>query len=327
MAENKEIILVVEDDTPLREALAEILISEGFTVLDAANGQEALMMMMEVVPDLILSDISMPVMDGLTFFGKVRERVDWVAVPFIFLTARGERQQVLLGKDLGAEEYLVKPIMADELLMSIRSKLSRSRQLRLVQLRDSYEASLTMLANAIEVRDQYTRGHVERVKAYAIVIAEEIRPEKTFIEAVRFGAILHDIGKIHVRESVLCKTTKLTDMEWNELLQHPVTGAEMIKDIPYLAKAIPVVRYHHERWDGQGYPEKLGGHEIPLSARIVAVADSYDAMTTDRPYRQSIGPHLAYDEIVDKAGTVYDPGVVDAFQTIWAEDRFVVSAD
>lgn len=324
-AENKEILLIVEDDTPMREALHEILVNEGFRVLDAHNGQEALLIMGEVVPDMVLSDISMPVMDGLTFFRRVREHPDWISIPFIFLTARGERQQILLGKDLGAEEYLVKPIMADELLTTIRARLSRSRQLRLVQLRDSYEASLTMLANAIEVRDQYTRGHVERVMSYAVVIAREIRPEKAFVEAVRFGAILHDIGKIHVRESVLRKTTKLTEVEWAELCQHPVTGAEMIKDIPYLARAIPVVRHHHERWDGQGYPEKLGGNDIPLSARIVTVADSFDAMTTNRPYRQAMTPTLAYNEIVDNAGILYDPGVVTAFQNTWTDEKLTIN--
>jgi putative two-component system response regulator len=277
------------------------------------------------VPDLILSDISMPEMDGLTFFEEVRSQAGWVTIPFIFLTARGERQQILLGKDLGAEDYLVKPILPDELMTAIRARLARARQLRLVQLRQSYEASLTMLANAIEVRDQYTRGHVERVTLYAVVIAKELETESQFVEDVRFGAILHDIGKIHVRESVLRKKTALTDKEWAELTRHPVTGAEMIKDIPYLMPAVPAVRYHHERWDGQGYPEGLAGQNIPLSARIVAVADAFDAMTTDRPYRLAMGEDLAYQEIVDQAGTHYDPDVVTAFQRVWAAKKLVLT--
>jgi putative two-component system response regulator len=274
---------------------------------------------------LILSDISMPEMDGLTFFEEVRSQAGWVTIPFIFLTARGERQQILLGKDLGAEDYLVKPILPDELMTAIRARLARARQLRLVQLRQSYEASLTMLANAIEVRDQYTRGHVERVTLYAVVIAKELETESQFVEDVRFGAILHDIGKIHVRESVLRKKTALTDKEWAELTRHPVTGAEMIKDIPYLMPAVPAVRYHHERWDGQGYPEGLAGQNIPLSARIVAVADAFDAMTTDRPYRLAMGEDLAYQEIVDQAGTHYDPDVVTAFQRVWAAKKLVLT--
>jgi putative two-component system response regulator len=323
--ETKETVLVVEDDTLMREALQEIIEDNGFRVIEAGHGQEALLIMSEVVPDLIVSDISMPLMDGLTFFHKVRERASWVSIPFIFLTARGERQQILLGKDMGAEEYLVKPVMPEELLRTIRARLARSRQLRLAQLQESYEASLTMLANAIEVRDQYTRGHVERVTSYAVTIAQGMNLDRQLIEAIRFGAILHDIGKIHVRESILRKRSPLTKEEWNELSRHPVTGAEMIKDIPYLVPAVPAVRYHHERWDGQGYPEGLSGVQIPLPARIVTVADSLDAMTTDRPYRKGLSPELAYQEIVDNAGTQYDPRVVSAFQKVWAEGKLALS--
>lgn len=320
-ANSEEIILIVEDDTLMREALQEILENRGFRVLEAKHGQDALLIMSEIVPNLIISDISMPLMDGLTFFKKVREQPSWVSIPFIFLTARGERQQILLGKDMGAEEYLVKPVPPDELLRAIRARLARSRELRLVQVQESYESSLTMLANAIEVRDQYTRGHVERVRNYAIILAHEIRPEKQFVETIRFGAILHDIGKIHVRESVLRKKTALTEEEWAELSRHPETGAEMLKDIPYLVPAIPAVRHHHERWDGTGYPDGLAGNQIPLAARIVAVADGLDAMTTDRPYRMAMNANSAYQTLVDNSGKVYDPEVIKSFQKLWNEGK------
>jgi putative two-component system response regulator len=324
-AETGEIVLIVEDDTLMREALQEILENRGFRVVEAKHGQDALLIMSEVVPDLIISDISMPLMDGLTFFRKVRERPGWVSIPFIFLTARGERQQILQGKDMGAEEYLVKPIPPDDLLRAIRARLTRSRELRLVQVQESYEASLTMLANAIEVRDQYTRGHVERVRNYAVIIAQEIKPDKQFVETVRFGAILHDIGKIHVRESVLCKRTPLTEAEWHELSLHPLTGAEMLKDIPYLVPAIPTVRHHHERWDGKGYPDRLANIQIPLAARIVAVADALDAMTTDRPYRMAMNSKLAYQDLVDNSGKLYDPEVIEVFQRVWDEGKITIN--
>lgn len=325
MAETKETILVVEDDFLMGQALREILELDGFQVLNAKDGEDALQVMSEEAPDLIVSDISMPHMDGLTFFDAVRERPGWVSIPFIFLTARGERQQILLGKDMGAEEYLVKPVPPTELLRAIRARLTRSRQLRMVQLRASYEASLTMLANAIEVRDQYTRGHVERVTDYSVTIAQAVKPEEKFIDQVRFGAILHDIGKIHVRESVLRKKGPLTDDEWEELKRHPVTGAEMIKDIPYLKPAIPAVRHHHERWDGKGYPDELSGAQIPLAARIVAVADSLDAMTTNRPYHKALSATHAYEEIVNNAGTQYDPEVVKAFQKLWTDGKITIN--
>ena len=321
IANTEETLLIVEDIVLMRQTLEEILGEAGFKVFGAGNGQEALNLMTKVVPDIIVSDISMPIMDGLTFFHKVRERSEWMTIPFIFLTAQGDPEQVLKGKDIGAEEYLVKPIMPDELLRAIRAKLTRSRQLRLVQLRDSYEATLTMLANAIEVRDYYTRGHVERVKAYAVAIAEKIKPDETFIEDVRFGAILHDIGKIHIKESILRKTAPLTEAEWAEMQKHPTIGAEMIKDIPYLARAIAAVRYHHERWDGRGYPEGLKGKEIPLLARIVSVADAFDAMTSNRSYQPAISPRRAYQKIMEGAGTQYDPSVVRVFQKVCAEGK------
>lgn len=325
LAESNETVLIVEDETLMREALQEILENRGFRALEAKHGQDALLIMAEVVPDLIISDISMPLMDGLTFFRKVRENPDWVSIPFIFLTARGERQQILEGKDLGAEDYLVKPVPPDELLRAIRARLARSRELRLVQVQAAYEASLTMLANAIEVRDEYTRGHVERVRNYSVVIAQEIRPEKPFVESIRFGAILHDIGKIHVRERVLRKRTPLTEIEWAELKRHPETGAEMLKDIPYLVPAIPAVRHHHERWDGKGYPDGLATYEIPLSARIVAVADALDAMTTNRPYRMAMNAKLAFQDLVDNAGKIYDPEVIKVFRKLWGEGKITVN--
>ena len=325
LAESNETVLIVEDETLMREALQEILENRGFRALEAKHGQDALLIMAEVVPDLIISDISMPLMDGLTFFRKVRDNPDWVSIPFIFLTARGERQQILEGKDLGAEDYLVKPVPPDDLLRAIRARLARSRELLLVQVQASYEGSLTMLANAIEVRDEYTRGHIERVRNYSVIIARELRPEKAFVENIRFGAILHDIGKIHVRESVLRKRTPLTEAEWAELKRHPETGAEMLKDIPYLVPAISAVRHHHERWDGKGYPDGLAGYDIPLSARIVAVADGLDAMTTNRPYHTALNAEVAYEELVDDAGKVYDPEVIRIFQKLWGEGKIAVN--
>ena len=318
---SQETILIVEDNPILREGLQEMLELEGFGVFTAANGQLALDEMGDRTPDLILSDIAMPVMDGLAFFSAVRDRSEWVSIPFVFLTARGEREDVLIGKDLGAEDYLVKPVTREDLITVVNSRLARSHQLHVVQLQQAYETSLAVLANAIEVRDQYTRGHVERVMAYAFAIAENLNDHEFDPEQLRFGAMLHDIGKIHIRETTLCKDDSLTSDEWSEIKMHPSTGAEMIKDIPYLSPAIPVVRYHHERWDGSGYPQGLNGEDIPLVARIVTVADGFDAMTTDRPYSQARSLEQAHQEIVDGSGTRYDPSVVEAFLKAWGSGR------
>lgn len=313
----KDIVLVVEDETFLRQGLCDTLQQEGFTVFTAVHGRDALAQMEQVHPDLILSDIAMPEMDGIALLRTVRARPEWTAIPFVFLTARGERHDVMAGRDIGAEDYLVKPVLPEELVAAIRSRLARARQLQLIQLRQAYEASLTMLANAIEVRDHYTRGHVERVTAYAEVLARYMGLDGIQQEQVRWGAILHDIGKIHVRESVLRKSGPLTDEEWAEIHRHPVTGEEMIKGIHYLALAAPTIRHHHERWDGRGYPDALHGEAIPLVARIVAVADTFDAMTTDRSYRPAHSLATAYQTITQEAGTSYDPAVVTAFRQAW----------
>jgi putative two-component system response regulator len=318
---SKGIILIVEDNQILQDGLRDILDMEDYTVLTAGDGQEAIKLMEQILPDLILSDIAMPVMDGYVFFDAVRSRTDWVTIPFVFLTARGEREDVLNGKRLGVEDYLVKPLSREELITAVRARLARSQQLQVVQLQQAYEASLTVLANAIDIRDPYTRGHVERVTAYTQELANQLGINGQVLENLRFGAILHDIGKIIVQENSLFKQDPLDEEEWFEIKKHPVTGADMIKDIPFLASAMPVVRYHHERWDGKGYPEHLSGDQIPIGARIVAVADGFDAMTIDRPYRSALSLQQAYDEILRCSGGQFDPEIVRAFQKAWKEGK------
>jgi putative two-component system response regulator len=316
----QEIILIAEDNGVLRLALEEMLSIEGFVVLAAANGVEALSHMEVLTPSLIISDIAMPEMDGYAFFEHVRANPDWISIPFIFLTARGTKDDILTGKDLGAEDYLVKPLNRVELLTAVRARLERSRQLRVVRLREAYEASLTMLANAIEARDQYTRGHVERVTAYAMLLAKQLGWQGKRLEDLRFGAILHDIGKIHVRETTLRKNGPLNQSEWDEIRQHPTIGASMVKDIPYLQPAIPAIQYHHEQWSGNGYPHGLAGEEIPIMARIVSVADAFDAMTTTRAYQKARTLQEAYEEILKGSKNRYDPTIVSAFSRIWELD-------
>lgn len=314
-------LLIVEDHDILREGLQILLESEGYHVVPAAHGLEALEKMEKITPDLIMSDISMPEMDGYELYNEVRSRSEWVTIPFIFLTARGERTDVFTSKKLGVEDYLVKPVERHELVTTIHSRLERSRQLMLAQLQQAYEASLIMLANAIELRDRYTRGHVERVMHYSMVIAEQLGWSQSQLKVLQFGAILHDIGKIYVQEGILSKAGPLDDAEWVEMKQHTVVGAELLLKIPYLTQAIPIIRFHHERWDGSGYPLGLVGEEIPLGARIVSVADSFDAMTSARIYQKPVSKDTALQEIKNGSGTKYDPAVVDAFVTAW--DRVV----
>ncbi len=315
-----ETILIVEDNQVLREGLREILAIEGYHVLCASNGKEALQEMSTFNPDLILSDLAMPEMDGFEFLRAVRSRPEWVTIPFLILTARGEKDDVLIGKSLGAEDDLVKPLTRQELLTAVNARLSRAQEIKIAQLHQAYEDSLTALANAIDVRDPYTRGHVERVTAYAQILAQQMGIRDGFLEQIRFGSILHDIGKIVIQDEVLLKANPLTPDEWKKMKQHPITGAEMIKDISYLAPAAPIIRHHHERWDGTGYPDGLKEEQIPLGARIVAVADSFDAMSIDRPYRNGRSLEDAYQEILNCSGSHFDPQVVKAFQRAWRQN-------
>lgn len=312
-----ETILLVEDSDVLRQGLRSLLEQENYVVVTGGNGIEALEQLQSVTPDLILADILMPEMDGYALFEAIRSHPDWISIPFIFLTARRERKHILAGKRLGADDYLLKPISPDDLLTAIRSRLGRSQQLLLAQIQESYETTLIMLANAIEVRDPYTRGHVERVMNYAQTIAEYLGWSSTEINNLRFGSILHDIGKIHISEEILCKESTLSEEEWVEMRKHPEMGAELIKDIHYLQPASPVILYHHERWDGSGYPYGLRGEKIPVVARIIAIADSFDAMTTKRPYREELLPEQAFREIISWQGKQYDPLIVEAFQQVW----------
>lgn len=329
----RELLLVVEDDPAMLVALRDILEAAGYPVLAAANGQQALELLSGQTPALILSDISMPVMDGIELFHAVRRLPIGAGIPFIFLTARGTREDIFAAKTLGADDYITKPITSQELLSAVHARLQRTGELMLAQLKAAYKASLSMLANAIEARDRSTRSHVERVSAYAAAIARELAWDDERIDALEFGAILHDIGKIGVREAVLCKTGKLSADEWQEMRQHPEVGARMIEPIPYLARAIPIVLHHHERWNGSGYPRGLASEAIPEPARLLAVVDTFDAMTSDRPYRPAVSPESALEEIVRQSGVQFDPAMVDAFRRCWVRgdiaritDQFGASA-
>ncbi len=306
-------VFVVDDNAFFRIGLREVLRRAGYLVVEAENGERALQKMKASTPDLIISDISMPVMDGYAFFQAVRENPEWVGIPFIFLTAYNTQDDIIQGKKLGVEDYLTKPIDHDELLITVQAKLARFRELKLLQLQFAYEASLTMLANAIEVRDSYTRGHVERVTAYAEAMAQALQWAQEEINILRFGAILHDIGKIQIPGDILRKPAPLTAEERKEIQTHPVVGAQMLSGVPFLRKAAPIVRHHHERWDGKGYPDGLKEEEIPIGARIVTIVDTFDAITTTRPYRAARSPEVAKTELKENAGTMLDPYLVEAF--------------
>lgn len=195
-------------------------------------------------------------------------------------------------------------------------KQERSRAL---ELRESYKATVRALSNAVEARDAYTGAHAGRVAAYGLELARHIDLELAADPQTEFGFLLHDVGKVGVPDAILFKPEPLSTEEFAMIAQHPVIGSEILRDVDFLGEGKLVVRHHHERWDGSGYPDRLAGDEIPLAARVFAVADALDALTSDRPYRAAAGFETARDEIRSSAGTQFDPEVVAAYETIGDE--------
>jgi len=318
---NGETILIVEDNDSLRIGISEMLTIEGFSVWSARNGVEAVEILKTVFPDLILSDVMMPEMDGFDLYSEVRSHPELISIPFLFLTARTDPEDSLRGRTLGADDYLTKPISRDELVTTIRSRLNRSRQVKLAQIEQAYVASMTLLAGAIEARSPISNNHIERVTETCLLLAGYLGWSERSLPAMRFAAILHDIGKLNIPDLILLSNKTLTESDWDEIKRHTITGVEMIRGIPLLSEAIPIIRHHHERWDGKGYPDNLAGLAIPPGSRLLAVVDSLDTMVSPRVYAAQLNLEAALDELGQLAGLKYDPTFVQALRNVWQEGK------
>jgi len=306
-------ILLVEDDALLLEVMRNILETEGYAVHPACNGKQALDYFVGNKPDLIISDIMMPEMDGYEFLESVRVMPNGVTVPFLFLSARTERADVSRARLLGVDDYLFKPFDAQELIDTVRSRLDRRRMVELFDTRSAHLQTVIMLANVIEARDPYTAGHIERVRRLALNLAFALDWTHEEIVILEFGAILHDIGKIIVPSRVLKNSGPLDDEEWKVMRQHPEAGAKMLEGVDHLKAASAYVLSHHEGWNGSGYPLGLRGEKIPREGRLLAIVDAFDAMTTNRPYHISMMAKEAFEELKKNRGIFFDPDMVDVF--------------
>lgn len=315
------LILIVEDSAQIRSIIAQALILEGYDTEQAKDGFDGLEKLKSRTPDLILSDINMPRMDGLEFFKAVRENPEWTAIPFVFLTSHSTPEDIQRGRELGVEDYLTKPIEPDDLVKIISARLYRSAAVEVAQVGQAYLDTVKVLANAIEGRDRYTRGHVERVTTYSLWIAKALGWPKQHLRMLEFGARLHDIGKIVIPGHVLNKPGRLTEKEWELMKKHTIAGAKMLQGIHHLRSTLPYVLYHHERWDGSGYPKGLGEKEIPIQGRILALADVYDALTTSRPYHQAKSHEEVVQILVAESGKHFDPNLTPIFIEIISKMR------
>jgi putative nucleotidyltransferase with HDIG domain len=214
---------------------------------------------------------------------------------------------------LGAEAFLRKPFDAAVLNAAVSARLRRAEEVRLAESRRAYLSAIALLADIIEARDAYTHEHTGRVRRLALRLGERLGFSEAQLEVLGLGALLHDIGKIAVPDAILRKTGPLTRDETLAMRQHPVIGADILQRVPYLAAAAPAVRGHHERWDGAGYPDRLIGEAIPIEARIIALADAFDAITTNRPYRRARSSEMALYELRNESGKQFDPALVKIF--------------
>lgn len=309
-------ILIVEGNDQVRNAISTILQIENYHVIQAINAEEALALLKENIPDLILSDIDMPFMDGIKFFKIIRKDTRFNAIPFVFLTSETNDNSQKTIRELGVDDWVTKPINPISLSRTINTRLLRAAEVKITHIDQAYLETVDVLANAVEGRDRYTRGHIERVTTYSLWMAEELHWAPSTLRILQFGARLHDIGKIIIPDQILNKTGPLSAEEWDMMRQHPIAGVKILKKISHLEDVIPFILYHHERWNGQGYPEGLSGRDIPLGARILSLTDVYDALTTTRSYRNARPRNYVLEYIASESGNQFDPDLVPIFVDI-----------
>ena len=329
MDDMRNTILIVDDEAAGRETLESILEPEGYYLVSAENGYQAIEKAIAFQPDVILLDVMMPGMNGFEVCRRIRNEKQLAEVPILFLTALDDRQSLLNGLEAGADDFISKPFDRFELrarLLGI-TRLNRFRKLLTErknleeahrQLLDAYDETIQGWSHAMDLRDKETEGHSQRVTNLTLKLAAAFGIEKDEMIHIRRGALLHDMGKLGIPDSILLKPGKLTDEEWDLMRQHPQLAYDMLYPIEYLHPALDIPYCHHEKWDGTGYPRGLKGEEIPLSARLFAVVDVWDALTSDRPYRQAWDREKVLQHIQEQSGRHFDPKAVEGFFKIIA---------
>jgi response regulator RpfG family c-di-GMP phosphodiesterase/signal transduction histidine kinase len=321
--------LLVVDDNPEVLKLMKLLLSEEFDLDFATSGEGALVLLHDRAPDLVLSDVMMPGMDGQTLCRKIRSEDSLRHIPVILVTARSGSEMLAEGIEAGADDYIAKPFDSVELKARVRSLLRMRRaeaELALVnqnlkvrttdlveRQRALFLSMIKSLVSALDAKDRYTRDHSTRVTEFTLRIAEKMGLNEREMKDLELASILHDVGKIAVPEKILNKRSRLTEEEFAYIKQHPIVGENILKPIIELQQVAIVVRHHHERYDGRGYPDGLKSLEIPIGSRIMSVADTYDSITSARSYRNADSHNSAVKEIIKSSGKQFDPEVVGFF--------------
>lgn len=324
-------VLVVDDELGPREALRMIL-RDDYDVVTAENGNQALDYLENSEFDLVILDIRMPDINGIELLTEVKKKAPETEV--VMITAYASVDTATNALRNGALDYLIKPFEVSVVKEVVEKGLSRrtfstaikdrlsklqvdNESLRYEienaynNIQKHYMETVRSLVAAIDAKDSYTKGHQERVAIYSILLGEELKFPQDEISLLQQAAILHDIGKIGISEQILRKTTALTPEEFEKIKQHPVIGAEIISPVEFLKEAVPIILHHHEKFDGTGYPDGISCLQIPLGARIIAVADAIDAMFSERPYAPAKSPSQVREELRRCSGTQFDPELVE----------------
>ncbi len=307
-------ILVADDDQEIRQPLEYLLRLQGYRVLAADDGVQALSLLEEQPVDVALLDVGMPHESGFSVCRAVKSRSATRLVPVVLMARLGEAEDRVHGVEAGADDFLSKPVRKEELLARVKSLV---RLKRTGDELETAEAVLFSLAGSIEAKDPYTAGHCERVARYAARLAQQIGLPEDLILALRRGGMIHDIGKVVVPDQILLKPGPLTAEERRLMETHTFIGEQICAPLKSFGNILPIIRSHHEHQNGSGYPDHLTGNQIPLTARILQIADVYDALTTDRPYRAALSSEQAFSTVRLEADRGWwDRKLVDELETL-----------
>lgn len=303
-------ILICDDDAQIRGILSRLLSQEGYITRTVESGAQALAEVAQSPPDLLLLDVEMPGMSGFDVCQKLRMTREGERMRIALITGMSDFRSRVRGLESGADDFVSKPFLNPVLFARVRALL---RVKHLTDQLENTENVIFALARTVEARDSYTDAHLWRLAEYSHCVSAALGGSREDARDAWYGGVLHDIGKIGVSDSVLRKPGRLNDEERLEMQRHPDIGADIVATMRFASRIGPIVRAHHEHWDGGGYPLGLKGEQIPLAARIISVADAWDAMVTDRPYRDALPPKVAVKRLQENSGMQFDRTVVDVF--------------
>jgi putative two-component system response regulator len=304
-------VVLVVDDEPINVIVADAALSaHGYEVHSVQSPFEVPAALRAVRPDVVLLDVMMPGRNGYEVCNDIRATDEFALLPIVFMTALGDTANRMRGLEAGADEFLTKPVDEVELLVRVRNLTERSRLQRSL---NTTQAVVESLATLMEARDGTTGGHCRRLTTLARSFGESLGLDPADLEALQWAGVLHDIGKVGVPDSVLRKPGPLNAEEWDQMRLHTTLGEGVVAPLEGMELVTPIIRNHHERWDGSGYPDGLSGEAIPLLARVFQVVDIFDALVSERPYKAGMGPDQALEVMAEEAGATCDPGLFDHF--------------